>query len=156
MFFFGKKNLLITLSTNWFLGNDYKYVKNPLTNMLGDIYKIKFILPNIGDAEGELIRIKGPHLTELINRNLPINSRGLKREDMFFIPIDLLYAAEKPTTIGNRGDIVYEPNSKALIILVNEKKFDTKIANIGSITKNLDIFDNLKMSSGVRIEQLEE
>ena len=124
--------------------------------MVGDIYKIKFILPNLGEAQGELIRIKGPHLTELINRNLPIISRGLKREDIFFIPIDLLYAAEKPSISGNRGDIVYEPKSKALIILVNEKRFDSKIANIGSITKNLDLFENLKMSSGVRIEQLED
>ena len=139
-----------------FLGNYYKYAKNLLTIMLGDIYKIKFILPNIGESLGELIRIKGPHLTELINRNLPINSRGLKREDMFFIPIDVLYAAEKPTITGNRGDIVYEPKAKALIVLVNDKKFDTKIANIGSITKNLEIFENLRMSSGVRIEKQEE
>jgi len=124
--------------------------------MLGDIYKIKFILPNVGESLGELIRIKGPHLTELINRNLPINSRGLKREDMFFIPINVLYAAEKPTTTGKRGDIVYEPKAKALIVLVSDKKFDTKIANIGSVTKNLEIFDNLRMSSGVRIEKLEE
>ena len=155
MLFFEKK-LFITFLLSGFLGNYYKYAKNLLTNMLGDIYKIKFILPNVGEAQGELIRIKGPHLTELINRNLPINSRGLKREDIFFIPIELLYSAEKPAISGNKGDIIYEPKSKALIILVNDKKFDTKIANIGSITNNLEIFENLKTSSGVRIEQIEE
>ncbi|MHA1223026.1 MAG: hypothetical protein ACTSSG_07925 [Candidatus Heimdallarchaeaceae archaeon] len=121
--------------------------------MLGDIYNIQFILPNIGKVEGELVRIKGPHLTELINQNLPINARGLKREDMFIIPINVLYAVEKPVRSGSRGDIIYEPNSKSIIVLTQEKQFDTKVANIGSITKNLQIFDELKVSSGVRIEK---
>ncbi|MCG3215298.1 MAG: hypothetical protein KAS63_01140 [Candidatus Heimdallarchaeota archaeon] len=124
--------------------------------MIADIYKIRFILPNIGESEGELIRIRGPHLTELINRNLPINSRGLKREDLFFIPIDVLYAVEKPTNAGKRGDLIFEPKAKALIILLAEKKFDTKVANIGSMTNNLEIYDKLKMSSGVRIEKVIE
>ena len=124
--------------------------------MLGDIYNIKFIIPNRGEAEGELIRIKGPHLTELISNSLPINSRGLLREDMFVIPINVLYATEKPTNSGKRGDIVYEPNSKAIIILISDKKFDRKIANIGSISKNLELFDNLKQSLGVRIARIED
>ena len=122
--------------------------------MLGDIYNIKFILPNIGEAEGELIRIKGPHLTELINRELPINSRGLKRENLFFIPVNFIYAIEKPTTAAKRGDIVFEPKSKAIIIILEDRKFDSKIAVLGSITKNLKCFDKLTQSTGVRIESL--
>ena len=110
----------------------------------------------MGETEGELIRIKGPHLTELIYKSLPINSRGLVRDDMFVIPINVLYAAEKPTNAGRRGEIVYEPNSKALIILLAEKKFDKKIANIGSIKKNLEILDKLQQSSGVRIAKIED
>jgi hypothetical protein len=124
--------------------------------MIGDIYSIKFIIPNIGEAEGELIRIRGPHLTELISKSLPINSRGLIRDGMFVIPINVLYAAEKPTNSGKRGDIVYEPNSKAIIILLKDKKFDKKIANIGSISKKLDILDKLQQSSGVRIARIED
>ena len=124
--------------------------------MIGDIYRIKFIIPNIGEAEGELVRIKGPHLTELISKGLPINSRGLVRDDMFVIPINVLYAVEKPTISGIRGDIVYEPNSKALIVLLSEKKFDKKIANVGSVTKRLEIFDKLQQSSGVRIARIED
>ena len=122
--------------------------------MIGDIYNIKFILPNIGEAEGELIRIKGPHLTEHINRELPINSRGLKRENLFFIPVNFIYAIEKPTITAKRGDIVFEPKSKAIIILTEDRKFDSKIAVIGSIVKNLKIFDKLTQSTGVRIESL--
>ena len=124
--------------------------------MIGDIYKIKFILPNIGEAEGELIRIRGPHLTELINRELPINSRGLKRENLFLIPVNFIYAIEKPTTSAKRGDIIFEPKSKALIIILEDRKFDSKIAQLGSIVKNLKIFDKLSHSSGVRIESISQ
>ena len=124
--------------------------------MIGDIYNIKFILPNIGEAEGELIRIKGPHLTELMNRELPINSRGLKREDLFLIPVSFIYAVEKPTNTAKRGDIVFEPKSRAIIVILADRKFDSKIAVIGSVVKNLKIFDKLTQSSGVRIESLNE
>jgi len=120
--------------------------------MIGDIYHIKFIIPNIGEAKGEMIRIRGPHLTELIARELPINSRGLKREDLFLIPINVLYAIEKPTNSAKKGDIIFEPQSKAIIVLLEDKKFETKIANLGSIVRNLKIFENLTHSTGIRIE----
>ena len=124
--------------------------------MLGDKYPIKFILPGIGEAQGELIRIKGPHLTEIIFRNLPLNSRGLKRDGLFIMPTSVLYAIEKPVINGKKGDICYDSKSKAIIILLAEKTFESKIANIGSITKNFKIFENLKMSIGVRIEAVEQ
>ena len=122
--------------------------------MIGDKYLIKFIIPNEGDADGEIIRIRGPHLTEIFVKSLPINSRGLKRNDMFIIPVNTLYSIEKPSFSGSRGDIIYDPKSKAIIILLTQTKFDIKIANIGKITKNVELFANLKMSSGVRIERL--
>jgi len=124
--------------------------------MIGDIYNIKFIIPKVGEAEGELIRIRGPHLTELINRELPINSRGLKRESLFLIPVNFIYAIEKPTTSAKRGDIVFEPKSKAIIIILEDRKFDSKIAVLGSVVKNLKVFDKLTQSTGVRIESLNE
>lgn len=120
--------------------------------MIGDRYSIKFTIPGKGEVLGELVRIKGPHLTELINRNLPINSRGLLREGMFIIPTNVLYTIEKPVNLGKKGDIVYDSKAKAIIILLEEKRFDSKMANIGEITKGLKVFESLKMSSGVRIE----
>ncbi len=123
--------------------------------MIGDVYKIKFTIPGMGDAEGELIRIKGPHLTELINRNLPITSRGLKRGDMFVIPTPVLYAIEKPKEIGKKGEIAYESQTKAIIVLLADQRFDLKMAVIGSVTKGLKMFENLKTSAGVKIDKLE-
>ncbi|MBY9000519.1 MAG: hypothetical protein KGD64_06360 [Candidatus Heimdallarchaeota archaeon] len=124
--------------------------------MTGDLYKIKFIFPNMGDAEGELIRVKGPHLTEIFNRSLPVNSRGLKRGDLFVIPVSFYYAAEKPLKIGKKGDIVFDPLAKAVIILLAETRFDLKVAVIGSITKNMKIIEKIERSSGVRIESIED
>lgn len=124
--------------------------------MSGDIYKIKFTFPNIGEAIGELVRIKGPHLTEIFNRNLPVTSRGLKREDLFVIPVNFLYAIEKPTSLGKKGDIIFDAKSKAVIILLADKKFDTKVANIGRITKGMKIVEKIERSSGVRIESVQE
>ena len=124
--------------------------------MTGELYKIKFIFPNMGNAEGELIRVKGPHLTEIFNRNLPLNSRGLRRENLFVIPVTFYYAAEKPMKIGKKGDIIFDPRAKAVIILLAETRFDLKIAVIGSITKNMKVIEKIERSSGVRIESIED
>lgn len=124
--------------------------------MSAEKYKLKFTLPNIGEARGELLRIKGPHLTEKINRSLPITSRGLKRDDMFVIPVNVIYVIERPTQTGRRGDILFSSTSKAIIILLKEKRLDFKVANLGSITKNIKIFDQPTVSSGVRIEEISE
>jgi len=121
--------------------------------MIGESYFIKLVIPNQGEAEAELIRVKGPHLTEIIFDSLPITSRGFKRDGMFFIPINALYAVEKPSTSGRRGDIIYDSKGKSLFLLLSEKTFDTKIANIGRVNKNLEIFDKIASSAGVRIEK---
>ena len=123
--------------------------------MTGELYKIKFIFPNKGESEGELIRVKGPHLTEIFNRNLPLNSRALKRENLLFISVTFYYAAEKPINSGKKGDIIFDPRSKAVIILLTDAKFDLKVANIGAITKNMKLIEKIEKSSGVRIESIQ-
>jgi len=123
--------------------------------MFGEVYTIKFVVPNLGDVKAELQRIKGPHLTERIVSSLPITTRCLKRGDILVIPINVLYSVEKPTHSGNRGDIIYEPNSKSLIIPLQSTSFDQKVAKIGKIINNFIIFETLKGSVGVRIEREE-
>ena len=73
---------------------------------------------------------------------------------LFNSAVNFIYAIEKPTTAAKRGDIVFEPKSKAIIIILEDRKFDSKIAVLGSITKNLKCFDKLTQSTGVRIESL--
>ncbi len=124
--------------------------------MTGELYKIKFIFPNKGESEGELIRVKGPHLTEIFNRNLPVNSRALKRENLFIIPVTFYYTAEKPVSLGKKGDIIFDPRSKAVVILLADTRFDLKVANIGFITKNMKLIEKIERSSGVRIESIQK
>ena len=122
--------------------------------MFGELYNIKLIIPNVGEVKGDLYRIKGPHLTEKIFSALPINTRCLKRNDMLIIPINILYAVEKPEHSGSVGDIIYEPNSKSLIIPLKTIEFNQKVAKIGKITHNFSILKKLKGSAGVRIDKI--
>lgn len=123
--------------------------------MLGEQYKIKITIPNLGEALGELQRTRGPHLTEMLVRAMPIQSRGLLRDNMFVIPVSVVYAIEKPYQSVNKGDIVYDAKSKAIIIPLTAKNFDTKIAKIGKITQNLEMFESIRVSAGVKIELTE-
>ncbi len=116
-----------------------------------DRYPIKFILPNVGEAKAELIRLHAPHLSEQFVRVLPVTARGLKREDFFIIPINQLYPIEKPIRNGKKGDLIYDAQSKSILILTKNTDFDTRVANIGKILTGLDVFEKIRLSSGVKI-----
>ena len=109
----------------------------------------------MGEIRGELHRIRGPHLTEMIYASLPITTRCLKRGDLLVIPINILYSVEKPEYSASQGDIVYEPNSKSLIIPLRSTTFDNKVARIGKIVNNFPLFEQLKGSTGIRLERFE-
>ena len=80
----------------------------------------------------------------------------MKRENLLFIPVTFYYAAEKPGISGKKGDIIFDPHSKAVVILLADTKFDLKVANIGSITKNMKLIEKIESSSGVRIESIQK
>lgn len=116
-------------------------------------YFITFNLPGYGEAEGELIRIKAPQFNESFIRELPFDSRGIKRENIFIIPVNILYKIEKPTKQGKRGDILYDPKGKSLYVLLENKKFDITVAQIGNITREIGVFEKPPSSAGVRISK---
>ncbi|MHA1865792.1 MAG: hypothetical protein ACTSVB_02125 [Candidatus Heimdallarchaeaceae archaeon] len=124
--------------------------------MIGVNYHIKMIIPNKGEINAELIRIKAPQLTEQLVRILPLNTRAIRRGNIFLIPINQTFGIEKPIKKVKKSDLVYDPKSQAILIILEDTELDFRVAQIGTVVKNLKLIQKLKTTVGVRIESLNQ
>jgi len=116
--------------------------------------KIKFILENIGEAEGELTKFKAPRTIDMIIHKLPIVSRiALYKEEIYFeIPIKMGKEKAKPTV--ETGTIAFWPMSSALCVFYGNSQPYSPVNILGKITKNLELFKVAKSGTTIKIELL--
>jgi hypothetical protein len=116
--------------------------------------RIKFILEKSGEAEGELVRFKAPRTVDMIVRRLPIVSRiALYKEEIYFeIPIKM--GEEKAKSTVENGTIAFWPMGSALCVFYGNSQPYSPVSILGKITKNLDLFKNVKSGTTVKVELL--
>jgi hypothetical protein len=116
--------------------------------------KIKFLIEGLGEAEGELIRFMAPRSVDNIVRKLPVEGRAaLYKEEIYFeIPIKMGEEKAKPTV--ETGAIAFWPMGSALCVFYGKSQPYSPVSILGKITKNLEIFKQVKSGTRVRVEQL--
>jgi len=119
-----------------------------------EVFPIKFKIEGLGEAEGELYRVKAPYTAEAIWYALPITSRIRSQENAhsYFI-VDFQVKAEKPTKDVQPGDICYAPMSKSVHIIYDAVSPYQEMNVVGKITKGLDIFKDLKLSKLITVQK---
>jgi len=117
--------------------------------------KVKFIIENLGEAEGEFVRFLSPRTIDMIVRKLPIEGRAaLWKEEVYFeTPIKMgeekAKATVEPSTIG------FWPMGSAICIFYGETQPYSPVNNLGKITKNLELFKQVKSGTKIRVESLQ-
>lgn len=116
--------------------------------------RVKFILEKLGEAEGEIVRFKAPRTVDMIVRKLPIAGRiALYKEEIYFeIPIKM--GEEKAKSVIDPGDIAFWPMGSALCVFYGKSQPYSPVNILGKITKNLDLFKNVKSGTTVKVELL--
>lgn len=116
--------------------------------------KIKFIIEGLGEAEGELIRHLAPRTVDMIVRKLPIVGRAaLWKEEVYFeIPVKM--GEEKAKGTVEKGTIAFWPMGSALCIFFGESQPYSPVNILGKITKNLELFSNVKSGTTIKVEKL--
>ncbi|MCL2172088.1 MAG: hypothetical protein LBH62_00285 [Nitrososphaerota archaeon] len=116
--------------------------------------KIKFILEKLGEAEGELVRFKAPRTVDMIVHKLPIAGRiALYKEEIYFeIPIRM--GEEKAKATVEPGTIAFWPMSSALCVFYGKSQPYSPVSVLGKITKNLDLFKDVKSGATIKVELL--
>jgi hypothetical protein len=117
--------------------------------------KIKFIIENLGEAEGELVRFLAPRTIDMIVRKLPIEGRAaLWKEEVYFeTPIKM--GEEKAKATVEQGAIAFWPMGSAICIFYGDMQPYSPVNNLGKITKNLELFRQVKSGTKIRVESLQ-
>ena len=113
---------------------------------------VKFILEEIGEAEGEFIRFLSPRTVDMIVRKLPIEGRAaLWMEEVYFeIPVKM--GEEKAKAKVEKGTIAYWPLGSALCIFYGETQPYSPVNIVGKITEKLELFKQVKSGTKIKIK----
>jgi len=116
---------------------------------------IKIIVEGLGEAEGELIRHLAPRTVDAIANRLPIEGRAaLWKEEVYFeIPVKM--GEEKAKATVETGTIAYWPMGSAMCIFYGSSQPYSPVNIIGKVTKNLEMFRQVKSGMKIRVEASE-
>jgi len=116
--------------------------------------KVKLTIEALGEAEGELVRFLAPRTIDMIVRKLPIEGRAaLWKEEVYFeTPIKM--GEEKAKGTVENGTIAFWPMGSAICIFYGESQPYSPVNILGKITKNLELFKQVKSGTKIRVELL--
>jgi hypothetical protein len=117
--------------------------------------RVRFILEGIGEAKGELVRFLAPRTVDMIIRKLPVEGRAaLWLEEVYFeIPVKM--GEEKAKSNVEKGTIAFWPLGSALCIFYGESQPYSPVNVVGKITKNLELFRQVKSGTRILVELVE-
>ena len=116
--------------------------------------KIRFRIESLGEAEGEFIRFLAPRTVDTLVRKLPIEGRAaLWKEEVYFeIPVKM--GEEKAKPVVETGTIAFWPMGSAICIFFGQSQPYSPVSILGKITKNLELFKQVKSGTTIKVEQL--
>ena len=115
---------------------------------------IRLIIDGVGNAEGELVRIRSPRTVDAILRGLPIEGRSALWQEEVYFEITIKMGNEKSSPTVERGDIAYWPMGSAFCIFWGETQPYSPVNMLGKITKNLELFEKVKSGTKITIEKI--
>lgn len=127
-----------------------------MTSEEGDISRIKvrLIVEGLGEAEGELVRFLAPRTIDMIVRKLPIEGRAALWKEEVYFETAIKMGEEKANGTVENGAIAFWPMGSAICIFYGESQPYSPVNKLGKITKNLEIFKQVKSGTKIRVEPL--
>ncbi|MFX0041445.1 MAG: hypothetical protein ACFE8L_00910 [Candidatus Hodarchaeota archaeon] len=113
---------------------------------------IKIELFGIGSLEGHIIRHIAPLSADVILNKMPIILRGrfsFGSKKYWTLPGIEIYKGLNPKSVSEvkEGDIVYNPKSDELIIIIEALEMSNKVNIVGKVVRNLKLL--LKARNGL-------
>jgi len=115
---------------------------------------VKFVIEGLGEAEGELVRFMAPRTVDTIVRKLPVEGRAaLWKEEVYFeIPIKM--GEEKARAKVETGAVAFWPMGSALCVFYGQSQPYSPVSVLGKITRNLELFKQVKSGATIKVELL--
>jgi hypothetical protein len=117
--------------------------------------KVKFFIEGLGEAEGELVRFLAPRSVDTLVRKLPLEGRAALWKEEVYFEISVKMGEEKAKPTVETGTIAFWPMGSALCVFYGKSQPYSPVSILGKVTKNLEIFKQVKSGTRIRVEQLE-
>jgi len=119
------------------------------------IILIKLEIFGIGTLEGQIIRYIAPLSADAVIEKIPINLRGrfsFGSKKYWTLPGLGIYKGSNPKSVKEveKGDIIYNPKTDELVIILEEMQMPNKVNKVGIITSNLELL--LKARNGLNMK----
>ena len=114
---------------------------------------IRLVVDGIGNAGAELIRIRSPRTTDAIIRGLPIEGRAALWQQEVYFDIPVKMGNEKSSPTVEKGTLAYWPMGSAFCIFWGETQPYSPVNIVGKVTKNLELFEQVKSGTKIVIEK---
>jgi len=115
---------------------------------------IRFIIENLGEAEGELVRIQSPRTADALIRQLPIEGRAALWQQEVYFEVPVKMGAEKAKPTVEKGTLAYWPMGSAFCIFYGETQPYSPVNIIGKVTKNLEFFAKVKRGAKIVVDKM--
>ena len=120
------------------------------------IISIKFDLFGIGSVYANVIRHYAPLSADAILNKMPFVLKGrfsFGAKNYWTLPGLELYKGQnsKSIKIVEKGDIIYNPKTDELIILIENIEMPNKVNKIGKVTENLEFFLQARNGLGTKV-----
>jgi hypothetical protein len=127
-----------------------------MTSEEGDIsrIKIKLIVEGLGEAEGELVRFLAPRTIDMIVRKLPVEGRAALWKEEVYFETAIKMGEEKAKGTVENGAIAFWPMGSAICVFYGESQPYSPVNVLGKVTKNLELFRQVKSGTKIRVEPL--
>ena len=122
------------------------------------IVPIKFEIFGIGKIEAHIIRHIVPLCADAIIEKLPINLRGrfsFGSKNYWTLPGLGIHKGTntKSKKDVEKGDIIYNPKTDELVILIEEMQMPNKVNKVGKINSNLELLLEARNGLNVKISK---
>jgi len=123
------------------------------------IISIKFDLFGIWSVYANIIRHYAPLSADAILNKMPFVLKGrfsFGAKTYWTLPGLELYKGHnsKSIKIVEKGDIIYNPKTDELIILIESTEMPNKVNRIGKVTENLELFLKARNGLGTKLSRV--
>ena len=115
---------------------------------------IKVVIEGIGEATGEFIKIRAPLTVGAIVKMMPLRGRLHAQGEGYSFILGIQRGTEKAVKEVKAGTIAYWPMQDAIIIYYKDTKPYSPVNKVGEITSNLELFNELKSGTRIKIEKV--
>ena len=116
--------------------------------------RVRFLIESLGEAEGELIRFLAPRTVDTIIRKLPVEGRAALWKEEVYFEIAVKMGEEKAKPTVETGTLAFWPMGSALCVFYGKSQPYSPVSILGKITKNLELFSQVKSGTRIRMEPL--